>query len=404
MEIFKMAWRNIWRNRRRSLTTISAMSFALLMMLLLSGLFEGMLLTMERDIVELEVGDIQVFADDYRVNPSIYTRIQEPDRVLGPLDAAGFPASDRLLGFGLAAGDESSAGASFRGVNVERDARVSRIYREVEAGHWLDPADPAGIVIGKGLARSLSVGVGGEILVLSQAADGTMAYELYRVRGVLKTVGAAVDRTAVFMNQATFRELMVVPDGVHQIIVRRPEGVELPAAEVQVSALASPLEVKTWRSLLPTLASYLDSARGMVGFIFFIFYLAIGILLLNSMLMAVFERIREFGVLKAIGVGPLSVMALILVETAIQTGIALFVGIALSLPGLFYLSTAGVNIAAMASVSMMGASFSPVWKALFTPSIFSAPITVLLVVVVVAVLYPAMKAAWIQPVAAMEHH
>ena len=398
-----MAWRNVWRNRRRSLTTISAMSFALLMMLLLSGLFEGMLLTMERDIVELEVGDIQVFAGDYRVNPSIHTRIQEPHQVLGPLDAAGFPASDRLLGFGLAAGDESSAGASFRGVDVERDARVSRIHREVEAGRWLDPADPGGVVIGKGLARSLNVAVSDEILVLSQAADGAMAYELYRVRGVLKTVGAAVDRTAVFMNQATFRELMVVPEGVHQIIVRRPEGVELPAAEVQVSALANPLEVKTWRSLLPTLASYLDSARGMVGFIFFIFYLAIGILLLNSMLMAVFERIREFGVLKAIGVGPLSVMALILAETAIQTGIALFCGIALSLPGLFYLSTAGVNIAAMASISMMGASFSPVWKALFTPSIFSAPISVLLVVVVVAVLYPAMKAAWIQPIAAMEH-
>ena len=403
MEIFKMAWRNVWRNRRRSLTTISAMSFALLMMLLLSGLFEGMLLTMEKDIVELEVGDIQIFAGDYRVNPSIYTRIQEPDGVLGPLDDAGFPASDRLLAFGLAASDESSAGASFRGVDVARDARVSRVYREIETGHWLDPADPMGVVIGKGLSRSLSVKVGGEILVLSQAADGTMAYELYRARGVLKSVGAAVDRTAVFMNQATFRELMAVPDGVHQIIVRRPEGLELPAAQIQVSALASPLEVMTWRSLLPTLASYLDSARGMVGFIFFIFSLAIGILLLNSMLMAVFERIREFGVLKAIGVGPLSVMGLILAETAIQTGIALFCGVALSLPGLFYLSTAGVNIAAMASVSMMGASFSPVWKALFTPSIFSAPISVLLVVVVVAVLYPAMKAAWIQPIAAMEH-
>ncbi len=161
MEIFKMAWRNVWRNRRRSLTTISAMSFALLMMLLLSGLFEGMLLTMEKDIVELEVGDIQVFAGDYRENPSIYTRIQEPDRVMGPLDAAGFPASDRLLAFGLAASDESSAGASFRGVNVERDARVSRVHSEVGEGHWLDPGDPAGVVIGKGLARSLSAGVGG---------------------------------------------------------------------------------------------------------------------------------------------------------------------------------------------------------------------------------------------------
>ena len=404
MEVFKMAWRNVWRSRRRSLTAILAMTFALFLMLVLSGLFEGMLLGMEENIVELEVGDIQVFAGDYRKNPSIYTRIPEPEALFEPLDAAGFPASGRLLAFGLAAGDEASAGASFRGIDVERDARVSRIHAEVAEGDWLDENDPAGVVIGKELGRSLAVGVGQELLVLSQAADGAMAYELYRVRGILRSVGGAVDRTAVFMTQAAFRELMVVPDGVHQIIVRRPGGLALPAAALEVDRLATPLEVKTWKQILPTLASYLESARAMIGFLYLIIYSAIGILLLNSMLMAVFERIREFGVLKAIGVGPLGVMALILVETAIQTGIALVAGVALSLPALLYLSTTGLNIAAMASISIMGASFNPIWKALLVPSIFAGPIVVLLVIVVLAILYPALKAALIQPVTAMEYH
>ena len=404
MEVFKMAWRNVWRSRRRSLTAILAMTFALFLMLVFSGLFEGMLLGMEENIVELEVGDIQIFAGDYRKNPSIYTRIPEPEALFEPLDAAGFPASGRLLAFGLAAGDEASAGASFRGIDVERDARVSRIHEEVADGDWLDENDPAGVVIGKELGRTLAVGVGQELLVLSQAADGTMAYELYRVRGILRSVGGAVDRTAVFMTQPTFRELMAVPEGVHQIIVRRPGGLPLPAAALEVDRLATPLEVKTWKQILPTLASYLESARAMIGFLYFIIYSAIGILLLNSMLMAVFERIREFGVLKAIGVGPLGVMGLIVVETAIQTGIALVAGVALSLPALLYLSTTGLNIAAMASISIMGASFNPIWKALLVPSIFAGPIVVLLVIVVLAILYPALKAALIQPVTAMEYH
>ena len=403
MEIFKMAWRNVWRSRRRSLTTIVAMAFALLTMLLLSGLFEGMLRTMERDIVDLEVGDIQIFADDYRKNPSIYTRISEPDAVLAPLDAAGFPASARLLAFGLAAGGESSAGASFRGVDVERDARVSRVHKEVAEGHWLDESDPKGVVIGKGLARILALGLGDELLVLSQAADGTMAYELYQIRGILRSVGGAVDRTGVFMTQPSFRELMALPDGAHQIIVRRPEGTDLSLAAQRVSSLASPLEVKTWKQILPTLASYLESARGMVAVLYLIIYSAVGILLLNSMLMAVFERIREFGVLKAIGVGPLSVMGLILIETAIQTGIALACGLLLSLPGLYYLSTTGLDIASLASVEIMGASFNPIWRALFAPSIFAGPILMLVVIVILAVLYPALKAAWIEPITAMEH-
>lgn len=404
MEVFKMAWRNLWRSRRRSLTTIVAMTFALVVMLLLSGLIEGMLRTLEQDIVELEVGDIQIFADDYRKKPSIHTRILDPEAVLAPLDAAGFSASARLLAFGLAASDESSAGASFRGVDVERDARVSRVHREVGEGSWLDESDPKGVVIGKGLARSLSVGLADEILVLSQAADDTMAYELYRVRGILRGVGGAIDRSGVFMTQPSFRELMVLPEGAHQIIVRRPQHTDLLAAHEQVAALASPLEVKTWKMIFPTLSSYLASARSMMSILYLIIYSAVGVLLLNSMLMAVFERIHEFGVLKAIGVGPFSVMSLILVETAIQTGIALACGTLLSLPLLLFLSTTGINIAAMGSVEIMGAAFNPIWRALFTPGIFVGPILLLVVIVVLAVLYPALKAAWIQPIAAMEHH
>ncbi|MDG2333227.1 MAG: ABC transporter permease [Myxococcota bacterium] len=404
MEVFKMAWRNLWRSRRRSLTTIVAMTFALLVMLLLSGLIEGMLRTLEQDIVELEVGDIQIFADDYRKKPSIHTRILDPESVLVPLDAAGFSASARLLAFGLAASDESSAGASFRGVDVERDARVSRVHREVGEGSWLDENDPKGVVIGKGLARSLSVGLSDEILVLSQAADDTMAYELYRVRGILHSVGGAVDRSGIFMTQPSFRELMVLPEGAHQIIVRRPQGADLLVAHEQVASLASPLEVKTWKMIFPTLSSYLASARSMMSILYLIIYSAVGILLLNSMLMAVFERIQEFGVLKAIGVGPFGVMGLVLMETAIQTGISVACATLLSLPILFFLSTTGINIAALASVEIMGASFNPIWRALFTPGIFVVPILLLVVIVVLAVLYPALKAAWIQPVAAMEHH
>ncbi|MFP6640413.1 MAG: ABC transporter permease, partial [Myxococcota bacterium] len=162
MDIFKLAWRNVWRNRRRSLVTISAMTLALFLMIVFSGLFEGMLRDMEQDIVDLEVGDIQIFAADYRENPSLYSRIDDPESLLEPLAKAGFPASARLLGFGLAAGDESSAGASFRGIDIERDATVSGVYEEVAEGRWLDAEDPRGVVLGRRLARTLNITPGGE--------------------------------------------------------------------------------------------------------------------------------------------------------------------------------------------------------------------------------------------------
>lgn len=409
MKVSRMAWRNLWRNRRRTSVTLAATSFGLLMMVLYSSLMAGYLRDMERNLVDLELGDLQVFAGDYRANPSIYTRIEDPDALLRPLREAGLDASARLLAFGLAAAEESSAGVSFRGIDVERDARVSQVHREVSQGEWLDPADPRGVVIGRRVARMLGVEPGNELLVLSQGADGSMAYDLYTVRGVLRGISDATDRTGVFMTAESFRELMVVPSGVHQIIVKGPVDAELSATAGQVRALfsqadhAEGLDVQTWRQLMPTIASMIDSAQGMIVFMFAIIYIAIGILILNAMLMAVFERVREFGVLKALGAGPGEVLRLILLESAIQTGLAVVVGFALALPCLWYLSEVGLNLVSLAGISVLGVAMNPIWRAVISPASFLGPLVTLLVIVALAVIYPALKAALIRPIDAIHH-
>jgi ABC-type lipoprotein release transport system permease subunit len=380
------------------------MCLALVVMILYSGFMEWYLGSMEHTILDLEVGDIQVFAEDYRENPSIYTRIRDPEALFAPLEAAGFPAAGRLLAFGLAAADEASAGASFRGVDVERDALVSQVAEQIASGEWLDPADPKGVVVGRRLARTLGVELGSELLAITQGADAAMAYELYRVRGVLNGISDATDRTGVFMTQAAFRELLVLPDGVHQIIVRRPPQLELGEAVQLVQAAAGELDVRTWRQLLPTLASLLDSARGAMVAVSLILYIAVAILILNAMLMAVFERVREFGVLKALGVEPRTVLALIAIESAIQTGIAIVVGLLLATPGLLYLERVGVDIASLAGISVMGIAMDPIWRAAITPSVFMIPIGMLVAIVSIAVVYPALKAALIRPVEAMRYH
>lgn len=403
MRVFRMAWRGVWRNRRRTLVTVAATSFGLLVMILYHGFMEGYLRAMERSVLDFEVGDVQVFADDYRENPSIYTRIAEPDRVLAGLRERGLRASGRLLAFGMAAAGDASAGVSFRGIDVEHDAGVSRIHEQLAEGEWLDAAEPGGIVLGRRIARTLSVGVGDELLVLSQGADGSMAYDLYRVRGVLLGVSDATDRTGLFMTQDAYRELFVVPDGVHQIVVRRPPGASLLSTANRVQEAAGVLDVKTWRQLMPTVSSMMDSARSLIVIMFVIVYIAIGMLILNAMLMAVFERVREFGVLKALGVSPFEVLRLILVESAIITGIAIVVGVALAVPALIYLRDVGLDLSSLAGVTIMGIALDPVWRAVITPDGFRLPILTLIVIVVLAVAYPAVKAALISPVEAMRY-
>jgi ABC-type lipoprotein release transport system permease subunit len=398
-----MAWRNVWRNKRRSIVTIAAMTLALCVELLYSGLVTGYLQGMEDDVLNLEVGDLQVFAGNYLDKPSIYTAIKDPDALLTQLAEVGYPASVRLLGGGLAAAGEFSAGAALRGVEVARDAQVTLIGEKVADGTWLDPADPHGVVVGRRLAKTLEAKPGDELVVLSQAADGSLANDLYIVRGVLMGVADATDRTAIFMNAQAFRELMVFPQGAHQLIVRRPNNVELEAAASTVRRVVGGLEVKTWKELMPVVASMLESTQGLMMIVFFIIYIAVGILILNAMLMAVFERIREFGVLKALGVGPLRVVNLILIESAIQTVTAIVVGLTLAIPGMWYLSNVGINVGKLGGMSAMGLAMRPVWYGIYNANTLSGPLVMLVFIVFLAVLYPALKAAWIRPVEAMRH-
>jgi len=334
----------------------------------------------------------------------LWTTIQDPEAVLEPLARQGFDASCRVLAFGLAAAGESSAGVAFRGVDLAADARVTKVQDEVARGEWLSEDDPKGVVLGRRLARLLNVSLGDEVVVLTQGSDSAMAYDLYHVRGVLRGIADATDRGGVFMNEATLRELITVPEGVHQIIVRRPESLPLDAAAGEIRGVAPELDVQTWKQLLPTLASMLESTRGIMIAMFFIMYVAIGMLILNAMLMAVFERIRELGVMKALGVGPFEVLRLILFESGIQTAIAVSAGLLLSVPALLYLERIGIDLGMLAGTSVLGIAMDPIWRAAISPAVFTTPVVVLLVMVTLAVLYPAVKAAAVQPVEAMRHH
>ena len=403
MRILRLAWRNVWRNSRRSLVTIAAMAFALWTMVLYAGLVEGMILGMEGDVLDLEVGEVQIVAEGYRDDPSLYTLIKDPEAVLTQLDALDYPASARLLGGGLCAVDEESAGVQLVGLNIQRDAAVTLISERVAEGAWLAEDDLQGVVIGRKLATTIDAQIGDELLVLSQGWEGGIAADLYTVRGILGTVGASVDSATVFMNEGAFRALLDVPDGAHQITVRVPKDTDLVAATASIEGLDEGLDAMSWKELMPFIAMWLESTRGLIGIVYGIIYIAVAILVLNAMLMAVFERIREFGVMKAIGYAPSTVFGVIAVESAIQTAIGTLVGLLFALPVMYYLATVGIDTGALGGMSMMGMSMQQNWMGVYSPQVLATPIAVLWFMVGAAAMLPALRAARISPVAAMRH-
>ena len=403
MKTSRMAWRNIWRNRRRTIVTTAAMTLTLLVTILYSGMVEGMLVNLEADALDFEVGAVQVFARGYQDNPSLYRRIDDADDVVRKLGEAGMAATARLLGAGLAASGEFSAGVQMRGIDIERDGRVLVLSEQVAEGAWLDGEDPLGVVIGRKLSHTLGAGPGAELIILSQAADGGIANELYRVRGVLRSVGEVTDRAGVFMSTAAFRDLMALEGGAHQIIVRRPRHMTLDEAAAAVREAAPDHDVQTWKEIIPVLATMVESTRGLIQFVFLIFNVVVAIVILNAMLMAVFERINEIGVLKALGAGPAGVLKLIYLESMMQVGLAVLAGVSVSVPALWYLVAVGIDMRSIAGVSVMGMAMMSQWKAVVAPHVYAGPVFMLVFVVSIAVLYPSVKAALISPLEAMRH-
>jgi ABC-type lipoprotein release transport system permease subunit len=406
MDLFTYAFRNIRRTRQRSGVIIGAMAFAGFIMIFYATLMEGLLHTTEKNAIAMETGQFQIHNKGYRDDPDLYKRIENVEEILGAIEAKGFRGSPRLYGFGLAAAGTSSAGVRLRGVNVALESRVTELDRHLLSGSWLSDTDPDGVVVGRRLAKTLGLKTGSEVVIVSQGADGSMANDIYIVRGILKSVGDGIDRSGFFMVERAFRDLMVLPQGVHEIVVRHSdENSDLENRTGELAGLVGGLEVMNWRQLMPVVARILDISRYSLLLMLVITYTAVGILTLNSMLMGVFERIHEFGIIKALGVVPWQIFSLVTVETVIQVALASLVALVTAVPLSIYCETHPVDLSSLASTSasIAGIALDPLWYCRVTVDSVVSPVLVLFIVSMLAIIYPAAKASLIRPLQAIHH-
>ena len=403
MRILTLASRNVLRNWHRSLVTMSAMAFACFIMIFFSSLMEGMMIGSERSVVSMNMGDIQIHAHGYRDDPDLYTVIDHADELVDRLQGEGLNAAPRIYAYGLMAANMASSGVQLRGIDLEREVRVTELHKHLGSGEWLSAADSNGVVLGKKLAGTLGVGLGDELVFVGQSTDGYMANDLFRVRGILKSVSDGIDRMGVFMPEQTLRELMRLSDNAHEIVVIRTDrATDLNVETNKVEALAPELEVRNWKQLMPVVARMIETADVQIMIMLVIFYIAVATVVLNAMLMNVFERIHEFGIMKALGVSPTQLVGLIFAETLIMAILAAVAGLAGGWWISDYYQSNGLDMSALAgSISFGGIAFDPVWYAAVTEEALAYPVIFLLLVAAAAVIYPAAKAAMLKPVKAI---
>jgi len=404
MTALKHAWRNLWRNGKRTSITLAAVGLTTALLIVTCALMDGMLDQMIRTATDMVTGEAQAHAPSYTEDHSIYKSLKEPRALLDAAKAKGIGAAPRVYGYGLVACEMKSAGAFFWGVVPKTEKRVFGLAQHVREGGFLPDRPEKGVVLGRKLARALRAEVGSEIVILVQAADGSLGNDLFTVTGILATTGDAIDRSAAILHEKDFRELFVLGDRVHEIAFNSG-GSRAPEELVELlRPAAAGAKLETWREVMPMLSDMANISRGSMWIFLGIFLLAAGLGVLNTMLMATYERFHEFGVLKALGATPWRIVADVLLEALTLVVLATVLGSVLGYAGGCYFETHGIDTRALSSdITFFGVAFDPIWRASVNIKAFISPIVVMWVVCLLASIYPAVIAARLDPVKAIQH-
>lgn len=412
MIVLRLGWRNLWRNPRRSLITISAVACGFAFLITLIGLMVGMANQMLSNGTDLLLGDAQLHHEDYLPKRSLYDTLKTEragDLKAWMTQLSSLPELDhlspRVYAFGLLSTGEHSAGAQLMGVDPELEVRLTSFLNGLAEG-LIHSTEDHPLLLGDVLAQELEATVGSEIAVVTQSTDGSLGNDLFQVVGILHTGLRHLDRTLAVFPLSDLQELLVLnPDEIHEIAmsIQDPMAADRFADSLNHSTSLPPDSVvQSWGDLAPQLRDYIGLAQGMYGFMIVIIALFVAVGVLNTMMMAVFERTREIGLISALGMRPWLIVSSILLESFFLVLLGLGAGLGLGTWAMSYLTTQGLDLTRWTGeLSMLGTRMDPVLKAVWGWDYVLWSAVGLLASALLAAFFPALRAARLDPVEAL---
>ena len=404
----KMAWRNIWRNPRRTVLTICAIAFASLLLVFMLSFQFGSYETMINTSVKIQTGHLQVQAAEYHEKKNMRYVVPQPSAVAAILDQTPHVQAYTFRGqaFSLISSAERTYGVVVTGIDPVREARVSRLKALIREGAFLSPGDTDQALIGKILAQNLRVKLGDELTVIGQGRDGSIAATVVRVKGVFSSGIGDFDRSAIHIPLPTFQEVYSMQQAVHEVVVIADALHNIDKIRgTLLTGLASlgakkPLRVLDWDELMPGLRQSIemDLISGLIFYLLLVLVVAFSIL--NTFLMAIFERTREFGVMMAIGTTPGRLTKVLLIESMTLTAIGIAAGILVGSLITLYFQSHGIDFSGASELLSQFGITGRMYPKLSLLSAISGPLGVL-IITFFAALYPAIKVRRLQPVDAM---
>ncbi len=410
---WRIAWRNLWRNRKRTVITAGALAFGFFVSVFMIGVADGIVQAMVEDGTQVITGQIQVHDPEYRPERSLHSTLGGPDGVDVPtyldrireIDGVS-AAAPRVYGGGLLSSGEETVAAGLMGYDPGLEPGVSRVLTSLIAGRV--PARGAReVAIGDEMARKLGVAAGDELVVVVPAADGSMGNDLYTVAGVFRTGLPGLDAFQALIPIDALQEILVLDPGrIHEVGINVADVSAAPAIADRVADALVPLggEVvsEPWTVFRRELYEYVSMA-GAANSIIVVIIFAMAIFgVANTMLMATYERRKEFAVVRALGTTPGSIALTVVLEGVVLGIVALVVGAVITAPIMMWIHAHPIDISRYAEeMRAAGSIMRPMIRVAYSADgpIISA--AALILTSLFAALFPAYRAVRVPPADAL---
>jgi len=404
MKIIKVSWRNLWRNPIRTNVTISAVAICIAILIIFQSMIVGLIEKAKFNTTNLIIGEVQIHAEDYLDDRSIYKSLQNIEEIHSVAKENNIGLVERSYGFGLISSGTKSAGTQFWGINPESELQHFDFANHIDKGNFLTNTSLKKIVLGKKLASSIAADIGTELVVFVQGADGSLGNELFYVSGILKNVADNIDRGAAIILKSDFDILFSSNDLIHEIALNSKGNFEPEEIQDLMSAEIKDVEIDTWKQLMPTIALMTEKMSVFMRTLFsLIFTIAAGLGIMNTMIMSTYDRMKEFGIIRAIGATPWRIIKQVSLEAITLTVIASIIGTIVGLSVALYFQKYGFDVSGQGNLSFGGVVMDPIWRASVSLEIVLLPITLMMLTSVISSLYPASIAARIKPVEAIHY-
>lgn len=405
----RIGWRNLSRNPRRSLITACGLAAGYFAVVFMVGWTGGITDELIENATSLVGGQIEIHDSAYRPERNLYDTLGgrngiDVDRLLRALDAepSVSAAAPRVRAGGLISSGESTLAGVLIGVDPERETSVSRFLHRL-AGGRLPIAGRKELVIGEEMARQLAVAVGDELILVTHGADGSLANDLYTLAGIFRTGLVEIDRTTAVMTIRELQEFLVLDERrIHEVAVATADPKTADATAERLSGIIGgydrPIAVASWTELNPVIVEYVALVEGSYWIILVVVFTIASFGIANTMLMATFERRREFAVMLALGATPRSILGVVVSEALAIGAVGLVLASVVVFPLMVWLHNDPPSLDWLyGNVSLGDVLLTPSLRVAYNATAWIWASVALLLTALIASLYPAFRAARIPP-------